>query len=369
MRTILSILLFFTVIISESQNYFLAESRIYSGIVAPHRIGMESLANNPVMGAEFNFLFSGSQNNVFDKFYNYPLKGFGFSYDNLGYRDVLGEAYSLYSFMDFTLKDREYLSFHSRVSMGLSYITKRFHISENPDNVAVSTPINFYFNLDFGWKYKPAESNLIFGLGAGLIHYSNGAVIKPNKGLNQIVFTGSIAYDIKGNYNKKNETEIIKPEYKNYEIWALATLNSSDEYAYGNVGRGGGFLSSTMSLGFNKRYAPTGKYGLAADVFYEENLFWYYDTKWNTLVQRRDNHLEILRCGISFGHELIYKNISFISYAGVYYYKKIKPNEWFYTRIGLKYYPIDNLFINLSLKAFGFKAHYIESGIGLSLYK
>jgi hypothetical protein len=369
MRLLLLLQLLLSGILCTAQNSFYAETRIYSGFVTPHRVGMESLANKPILGAELNLLHRSTQDNYYDNFYNYPYKGFGISYDNLGYKDVLGEAYSVYSFMDFTLKDRDFCSFHTRVSMGLSYLTKRFHIAENPDNVAVSTPINFYFNLNFDWKYKPVGSNFIFGLGTGLIHYSNGAVIKPNKGLNQIIFTGSLAYDISDNYKQKPELGNVKPVYKKWEIWALATLNTSDEYAYKDVGRGGGFLSSTMSIGVNKRYSPTAKYGIAADVFYEENFYWYYDTKWDTLVKLKDNPMEILRCGISFGHELIYKNLSFISYAGVYYYKKIKPNEWFYTRLGLKYYPIDNLFINLSLKAFGFKAHYIESGIGFSLYK
>lgn len=350
------------------QKNFIIESQLFTGKVVPHRKGMESLAKNLVRGVNLNFLIKNTEKNVFSEYYNYPLVGFGLHYDYLGNPEVLGEAFASYMIADFCLLRKNNFSLNSRLSPGLAYISKIFNQYDNPENVAIGTHLNFYLNWDFSLIYHNPESNFSYRISSALVHYSNGAVIKPNKGLNQILLQLGLSYHLSEN-KQTFEKSSLKNDFKNNEFWILATISTSDDYAHGDVGRGGGFLSSTSSIGYNKRYTATGKYGIAADFFYEENFYYYFDRNWDTLVQIRHKPLEILRGGISIGHEFVYNKLSFISYAGFYYYRKVKPNEWFYTRIGLKYYPINNMFINLSLKAFGFKAHYIESGIGFSLYR
>lgn len=364
------ILIFVSLNKTFSQTPVYAEVKPFSGFIVPHRLGMESLAQKPVLGSEINIFYQTTSDNAFNRFYNFPAIGFGFHYDYLGNPNVLGEAFALQSFMEFPLKSiKNNLDFNSRVAMGLAYVTKTFDKDFNDENVAVSTNTNFYFNWTFNLSFTPDNSPFILSFGTGLVHYSNGAVIKPNKGLNQIIFSGGVAYNI-FNHNPKRERKVLETEsYRKNEFWIMGTLSTADEYAYGDVGRGGGFLCSTIAGGWLRRYSPVSKYGIAFDVFYNENFYYYYDRNWDTLVERYDNPQEILRCGISLGHELMYNNLSLITNLGIYYYKKVKPQEWLYTRIGLKYYLIDNVFINLSLKAYGFKAHYIESGIGFSLYK
>lgn len=355
-----------------SQNPGYLELRGFSGFVAPHRIGMESLAQDPIRGFELNIFRKNTEFNPYNIFYNFPKTGFGVQYDNPGNPSVLGRVLSAYSFIEFDLLSiNNRLMFTSRLAMGLAYVSQTFDSEKNPENVAVSTNISYKMMLDFGLKYEPVESDFIYSLSFGLLHYSNGAVIKPNKGLNQIFFSAGLSYNLFNN-SKFNNTRTIKTpseySYKEHEFWGMFTLFTSDEYAYGDIGRGGGFYCSTLALGYTRRYSHAGKYGIAIDAFYNENFQYAYDHNSDTLIKIINNRKDVLRGGISFGHEFIYHDLCLVTYAGFYYYNRIKPNEWLYTRIGLRYYVFDNLFINLTLKAYGFKAYYIESGIGFALY-
>lgn len=67
-----------------------------------------------------------------------------------------------------------------------------------------------------------------------------------------------------------------------------------------------------------------------------------------------------LRNGISVGHQLIYNRLELVTFAGVLLLQQSKAGDHFYTRIGLRYYVTDHIFLNLTLKAFGFKAQYIN---------
>ena len=52
---------------------------------------------------------------------------------------------------------------------------------------------------------------------------------------------------------------------------------------------------------------------------------------------------------------------------GVYVYKPYKPEEWLYTKIGLKYYFTDNIYGSMILKSHFATAEVLEFGIGYRL--
>ncbi len=350
-----------------SQKTFHTEFRINSGFVAPHRVGMEGLADAPTIGGEINLLYDFGKSNFYDDKYNSPYTGFGVSWQSLGNPEALGQSYAIFSFMEFKLIDRTKLDFVTRINGGLNYITRKYDILTNPENIAIGTNVCFYFNLNFGLHYKFNNSPLSLRATGGIIHFSNGSVRKPNLGLNQFSFTLGLAYQLNDIEQESEVKSYSQEANQKHEFTLMATLVTSDEYAVQPNGRGGGYLCSTGSLGYNYIYSKMGKIGLAADVFYNENLYWWYDEKWSDVIRINDDPIDIIRAGISVGHELVYKKMSLLSYVGFYYYKKVKPNEFLYSRFGLRYYLIDNLFLNATIKAYGFKAHYIEAGIGFSI--
>jgi len=361
---------FFLIIafVSFSQKQYLAEYKAFGGIIAPHRLGMENLAQKNTYGFEVNFLIKSTNPTFFNKKYNYPIKGYGVSFNNLGNPDVLGNAWSIFTMMEFRLIHKNLFSFNTRVSPGLAYVTQRYDRYKNPENIALGTNVCFYFNLSFNFLYHLKNSGTDLRFSSGLQHFSNGAVRKPNLGLNQPFIAVSATTNI-AIFEFSEDKEYSRENLSNHEIWAMGTLTTSDEYSIPPEGRGGGYPCSTLALGYNYQYSEIGKVGISADLFYDSNLHYYFDTNWNNLIVFHEDVKDILRSGISIGHQLIYNRLELVTFAGVYFYNKVRPGDNFYTRIGARYYLCDYVFINLTLKAFGFKAQYIEPGIGFCYRK
>ncbi len=362
MRLALIIILTIYVTNIWSQKTYFLESKIYYGDVIPHRVGMQSLAQNPCLGAEVNLIYNSKNNNYFDSVYNSPYSGFGFSYFNLGNKNVLGYSAAVYSFMELKLFNIKNIEFNTRINGGLAYLSEKYDKFGNTENIAIGSNINFYFNLNFVLNYKLKKTPLSFRFGGGLTHYSNGSVRKPNLGINHLGLLFSAAYQLNDNTTGKISETRANTYFDKHYFSLMATLAPSDEYINDYDSRGGGFLCSTIALGYSFAYTKLGRVGVSLGTFYNENLNYYtYD---GVLYNKNESTIDIIRMGVSLGHELFYKKISLVSYVGVYYYNKIKPDEKFYLRLGVRYYPFENIFINASIKAYGFKARYIESGIG-----
>ncbi|MDD4149277.1 MAG: acyloxyacyl hydrolase [Bacteroidales bacterium] len=369
MKRFLIIFLVFSPIVLLSQKLYNSEIRLNSGFVAPHRIGMAGLAQKPAYGIDLCLYFDHGKDSFYDIKYNSPYTGYGIMWQNLGNPEVLGQSFAAYSFMEFKFFQRRKLMFTTRINGGLTYLTKAYNKIDNPTHIALGTNVNFFFKLDLGLFYKMPNQPFTMRFSGGIIHFSNGSVKKPNLGLNQINFSLGMAYQL----NQIDRQEILskgneEPEKRN-EFTIMATLVTADEYTVQPDGRGGGFLCSTGAVAYNYIYSKIGKIGVSADVFYNENLYYWYDGRWDTLVKVNEKPSEIIRAGVSIGHELVYKRISLISSIGFYYYNQVKPQDFMYSRFGLRYYVFNNFFINATIKAYGFKAHYIESGIGFSLRK
>ncbi|MDD2635249.1 MAG: acyloxyacyl hydrolase [Bacteroidales bacterium] len=366
MKRLIIIFLTFSPFFLFSQKLYNAEFRLDNGFVAPHRIGMEGLAQKPSYGFDLCFFFDHGRNNYYDIKYNSPYTGYGIMWQNLGNPKVLGQSFAAYSFMEFNFFQSNSLMLLARINGGLTYLTKTYNKDTNPEHIAIGTNLNFFFKLDLGIKYKIPNQDFTMRLSGGIIHFSNGSVKKPNLGLNQINFSLGMAYQLnqinrQENISKANE----KPKKKN-EFIIMASLITADDYTKQPNSRGGGFLCSTGTLGYNYIYSKIGKVGISGDIFYNENLYYNYDHHIDSLITVHEMPSDIIRAGVSIGHELVYKRLSLLSYVGFYYYNEVKPHDFMYSRFGIRYYVFNNFFINATIKAYGFKAHYIESGIGFS---
>jgi hypothetical protein len=364
-KLIIIILSFLSLGFCNAQKTYFAEVKTYLGYIAPHRLGMESLAQDNTYGFELNYIIENKFDEFYKKKYNFPFSGYGVSFGNLGNPNVLGNVLSAYTMIELKLFSLKSFSLNSRISPGLAYLTQKYDKILNPENIALGSHICFYFNLSFNFYYRFSEPGLDLRISPGLLHYSNGGVIKPNLGLNQPYLSVSLSKNIATNSNS-NKSEYNRDHLRKHEAWIIGTLTSSDEYSRPPEGRGGGFLCSTIAFGYNYQYSEIGKIGISNDIFYDSNLHYYFDTNWDTLIIFNQDIKDVVRVGVSIGHQLIYNRLEMVTFAGVYYYNKVRPGDPFYTRIGVRYYLNDYFFVNLTLKAFGFKAQYIEPGIGFS---
>lgn len=362
-RLVIVLLLLLLCCYMSAQRTHGLEAKFYGGRIVPHRLGMDALAQ-PSMAGEINYYFSTHTDNFYDVRYRFPKHGFGINYNYIWNHDVLGSACAAYSFMDFSLYEKNWFGLGLRVNAGLAYLTRKYDRETNPLNIAVSTNLCFYFNLGFNLVFK-LPSDFALRLSPGFLHYSNGAVKKPNLGLNDVFVSLSLSKDIctkEFTRERKNYQDGLSP----HEAWIMGTCVSSDEYSVGYEGRGGGFISSTMAAGYNYQYGKIGKVGASLDMFYEENLMYYYNESEGGLVRQYDKFGDVVRLGLSVGHQLVYRRFELVTCFGMYVFNTVKKGDLIYTRIGGRYYCTNFMFVNLTLKAIGFKAQFIECGIGFS---
>ena len=342
------------------------ELKLYGGRVIPHRAGMDALAQ-PTLSGELNYYFSTRTDNFYDVKYRFPKHGFGLNYNYIFNHRVLGSAVAAYSFMDFSFFDKQWFGMGLRVNAGLAYLTHRYDEVANPENIAVSTALCFYFNLGVNVVFN-LPSGFGLRISPGFLHYSNGSVRKPNLGLNDVFVSLALSKDIKTSDYNRNRID-YQENLSSHEAWIMGTCATSDEFSSGYNGRGGGFLCSTLAAGYCYQYGKIGKVGLSFDMLYDENMKYGYDEVTDELVERYDRFADVMRLGVCVGHQLVYHRFELVTYVGTYIYNKVKKGDWVYTRIGGRYYFTNFMFVNLTLKAKGFKAQYIECGLGFSCRK
>ncbi|MBQ2077836.1 MAG: acyloxyacyl hydrolase [Bacteroidales bacterium] len=347
----------------SAQRTHSLELKLYGGRIVPHRSGMDALAQ-PLYAGEMNYYFSTRSDNYYDLKYHFPKHGFGLNYNYFGNHKVIGSAFAAYSFLDFSFLDKQWFDLGLRVNAGLAYLTRKFDRETNPQNIAVCTNLCFYFNLSFNVVFK-LPSDFELKLSPGFQHYSNGAVKKPNLGLNCLFVSLALSKDI-CTKDFTRELKDYQDEVSPHEAWIMGTCSTADEYSVGYEGRGGGFICSTVATGYTYQYCKLGKVGASFDMFYNENNKYYYYDDERGLFLLYDKFSDILKLGISIGHQLVYHRFELITYYGFHFYNKVWTYKRFYFRVGARYYLTDYMFINLSLKANGFKAQFIESGIGFS---
>ena len=339
------------------------EIKLSGGKIIPHRLNMKSLAQ-PTVSGEINYYFTTHTDNFYDVKYRFPKQGFGISYNYIWDHNVLGSAIAAYSFMDFSLFERQWFGLGLRANAGIAYMTRKYNVDTNPENIAVSTNLCFHLNVSLNEVFK-LPSGYEIKLSQGFMHYSNGNVLKPNLGLNDIFVSAALSKDIQTCDYTKQRTD-YQDNLSPHEAWIMGTCATSDEFSYDYNGRGGGYICSTAAVGYCYQYGKIGKVGASFDMLYDENrkYFYYHDER--GVVQLFDDFFYIVKFGVSVGHQLVYRRFELITYLGFYVYNRVWAYDWVYTRIGARYYVTDFMFLNLTLHANGFKARYIESGIGFS---
>lgn len=335
---------------------------IISGVIAPHYSDMAVLRQSPVLGASLQYSYSPEALNVFDHSYKRPEYGLGIEFINLGNPEMLGSSSALYLHWGFHAIKNEKIRLKFWFAPGMAYVSKIYGI-DNPENTAISNHNNIYFKLASSFAYS-LNKNLSLTTTASITHYSNGATRYPNRGLNQLNISLGAAWIIQRIYDSTIPKSY--PE-KGFEGWLIGTAGRCDSYSTGINSSGVQFWCNTITLGAAYRYSFWGKAGISVDGIINRADHHYWDVNWDKILPVPDQtFMDYFRIGLCGGHEFSYKNFGFLTYAGFYVYSKIKPYDWSYFRTGFRYY-VKPVVLNLTLKSVGFKAQYLEFGIGLYL--
>ncbi|GGE04552.1 acyloxyacyl hydrolase [Psychroflexus salis] len=333
-----------------------------SGYILHHSPDIIHLIQGPTQGYMASWERQTYGKNEWEEAYNYPSFGASFIKQNMGSPE-LGSVYSLHADYRFFFFNRK-LSL--QVGTGLGYVENPFHPDRNPKNYAYGTNItgSFYAGLHFR-KHRLFKTPLGIQVGAFLIHYSNGRTKSPNTSTNNYGIQLGINYELEKESPKFTSGQVgnFSPEAVKFNFSFSSGMND-----FGIIGLNNNpFYVFTAYA--DKRFNRKSSLQLGTELFLTHSVKEFI--KYRAIAFENDGNItgdeDWKRVGLFLGHELFIGKLSLITQAGYYVYYPINYSKQYYTRIGLKRYLSNNIFVSVMLKTHLAKAESMEYGIGIRL--
>jgi hypothetical protein len=335
---------------------FIIEPKAHTGIMFPFYKALDYLAKDDIYAFDLSICFPTSGKNYWEKLYNNPSTGFGYSYWNLGNNEVLGNANTIYSFINFPfLKWKEIIQFNYQISLGGAYLSKKFDVNQNHLDRAIGSHANIYFRLGIDGKIRLTPKTELI-LEAGATHFSNGKTKSPNYGIN----TGTFSVGLNYLFNNSNNIITIPEIPEIVKKYSQSILYSAGLKAYDNL-LGKKYLTSSASYNLERQMDVKRKIGLGADLFYDGSIK-------EALVQQdgtpETDFVKLIRVGLHASYSVRYKRVVGGIQLGRYLYSKYIVLTPFYSRLSIQYLLSENIFGGVALKSHMGKADCLEFGAG-----
>lgn len=326
----------------------------YGGKILVHREAMADIAEHPYMGTELRLGLQTTGNKYWHEVFNYPSYGIGI-HSGFFINNVIGNPIAIFTYLDlpFLRKDKFYLS--TTWGVGGVFNIDEYDEVSNPDNIAIGTDLNAYVNFSAGGRYKISEKWEI-GTNIKFQHYSNGAIKKPNLGLN--LLSGEVILAFYPGKTLEDVRKRVTPKpYKKYEFnfWMAGGVNINDDLDDPVQ------TNYTLSISASRRINYKRNVGIGFDVFYNE--YFKYDIE---IPEDEVTNSDLISYAAFLSTELIVGKFRLGVQLGTYMYTPYEYEIPVYERVALRYYFIPNLFGNISVKANGATAEYIEWGLGVA---
>ncbi len=163
--------------------------------------------DGPVIGLDLALVQWGIKKEKFKLIYGTPRIGLDLRLIKMNNTDTFGYCIALLPSIEMELIHRLNWSLQTKISFGINGNTDGFDSLRNFDNRAISSSINFGFDIGL-MAHATIHPGLEINLGTGLYHVSNGSFKMPNGGINILYVNAGLNYypylDIKKAYLKKN---------------------------------------------------------------------------------------------------------------------------------------------------------------------
>ncbi|GHA80599.1 acyloxyacyl hydrolase [Pontibacter akesuensis] len=333
-----------------ANGYYGALFRYRSGTDAlnfTHPVAVEVYAHRHTLGKR-----------PWERAFNLPQIGLALSYYNYGVPDELGEAASLTAYLDNSIFKFRKSSLRLNLGTGLVYATRHYTPAENELNMAIGSA--FTFALRGTLRYEiPLQERLTLNLNFAFRHFSNGALNKPNNGMNFPLLGVGLRYQPR-EVELLPEAGISEADFEKRIRLNLRVTAGVKEVLYIDEKH----PIYNVSLYASKQLTQTSSLLVGADGFHNSSFREeYIKIAAPVPAEKIDPRL----AGVTLGHELHLGELSVVVQLGRYLYEPNHLYPDFYQRYGLKYNLTDHVSANVLLVAHTKTANVIEWGVGLHL--
>lgn len=326
------------------EGFVIAESPAVARFAPIRPVGFELFVNKNTYGHTY-----------WEDRYGRPDIGLALTYTD--YRDtIVGHSLGLTAYMDIPIVQLPRSRITFGLGLGLGYHTQPYQPPIETGNVMLGTPLTLAMRTQFRYTYR-LSSHWRATLSAKLMHYSNAAYTKPNRGVNMPQWQVSVSRVINQEISDyATSSEVPEPEpYQRVSYYlgvsgGVKTLETgADQHQFIN-----------LHLYTHWRLSPLSSLNGGLDVFFDEATYHHIRQ------QLSDNYPDYRRVGMVVGHELFYDRLSLLTQVGVYLYRPFQQiYKPVYQRLGLRYALTDHLVSGMMLKLHGARAEYLELGLGV----
>ena len=318
---------------------------------------------------------------------NYPRYGLGFGayqYHEALVEEMLGQPKALYVFGSFPLISGSALKIGPDLAAGVVFGLNTYDALKNPNNDLIGSKLLVYFDLAFSGQLKLGRT-LDLTASIDLVHFSNGRMRTPNKGVNMIGFKlGAVHY-----FGSREQAL----QYGAASFTAEDAIPQSSSPIF--TDRQDFFLNLSLAAGVNSttrgeilerrsdfigpyymissfiaegawKYGGIGAASLGLNFHYDASLGEAYPATGGTFFQK-------CTFGLALGHELFIHRIGLIAQIGVYPFSgavKRQERGSCYLRTDARWRFSDRWWVYAALKTMNRPvADFVEWGIGVSLYR
>ncbi|MEI6059533.1 MAG: acyloxyacyl hydrolase [Bacteroidota bacterium] len=305
-----------------------------------------------------------------EQLYRYPQYGLGVYAADFHRPHEIGFPVAVYGFLNAPLKRWNKLTFNYEIGFGATFNWKAFSPLTNKYNVAIGAGESFLIDAGLNLQYLLVERIELMA-GFSFTHFSNGALQKPNFGINTLAPKLGLRYnffDFPG-FSK----QVIPPYNKDYE-WIISvfgglknvifdTLNVSIIEKYEGVD----FPVFGVSTTFNRQLNYKSKIGIGTTITYNGAVNAQAAVDANEEVAKAGKFGNKILVSIYPSYELVINKVSIVLQPAIYIYRRKLDNQSpvFHQRIGLKYMITDHIFAGITLVDYKFHvSDFIEWNVG-----
>ncbi len=359
----------------KEHKYLSIQSEFQYGYVFPTNEFIRGLnsENDRINGFRtFSLKFSAQTTGkkLWEQLYGYPNWGIGIYLADFYAPEEIGRPFAIFGFFNGPFKRWENLRFNYELGFGVTFNWKSFNPVTNQYNIAIGADESFIIDAGMNLQYNLTDRiELISGL--SLTHFSNGALKKPNFGINTIAPKIGVKYNF---YHPPLFKTQDVPEFTGKNEWLLSGFGGTKNVIFDSVSvdvmetyEGVFYPVFGISAGYNRQISFKSKIGFGMTMSYDGSVNAQVAIEENELDPVDSPFIDKFQLSIYPSYELVINKLSLVLQPALYIYRKEFANQSpaFFQRIGLKYYLSDNLYMGVILRDYAFHvSDYIEWTIG-----
>jgi hypothetical protein len=326
----------------------------HAGFVLPEYKYFLYLIEDHVQSKGLNISKKTTGENDWEQIYKYPEYGISLFFSTLGNDKVFGHEIALYPFFNYHIFSRNRFSIDNQIGLGISYVTRKFDLQDNYQNIAVGSNLNIHFCLRLDFKYHLLKRYQLH-TGLSFDHFSNGNLQEPNRGINYLTSYAGVGYRVgKSSHTRKHK---LKPHERDFHLELTYAFGGKHTRAFQSTF----FFTSSGTLELKWEPFRVLHVGIGTDLFFDSST----ETEMQALNLTDYRKQYDFRSGIHVSQEIIYNKVSLIIQEGIYIFLTDNVNhQMMYNRGIVRYAISDHIMVSISMKSHLHILDYPELGLG-----